>query len=77
MIACVERPMSICIILRVARVGLKVKATTYCNHEVDAAQGVVQVPDILFKEAMAWTSPTRHQPIMACPNCRQQAGYAR
>lgn len=76
MIACVERPTSICVILRVHRVGLKVIALTYCRHEVNATLGVVQVPDVLFKEGMAWNS-THGRQLVPCPNCRQAAGFSR
>jgi len=48
MIAAVEahRPTGPCIVYWTGRVGLSVKATTYCGNTVSAADGVLQLPDI-------------------------------
>ena len=74
MIAAVERPGILCIVLWVGRVGLHAEALTYCNVKVNAGNGTVQVPDVIFREGKAWQGVADDKPHKPCQVCKQHAG---
>ncbi len=47
MIACIKNPMrgKLCIVFWTGRIGLRAVAKTYCSTELNAADGVLQVPE--------------------------------
>ncbi len=55
MIAAVEQPGALHVVMWTGRVGLQAKAITYCQLHLNAANGVVQVPDSVL-EGKKWTS---------------------
>jgi len=45
MLAAIELPAKLCIIRWTGRVRLHVEVVTICGAQMDAAEGVVQIPD--------------------------------
>jgi len=76
-IAAIEAPKKLCIVLHTARKGLKAIATAYCNVEYNAADGVVQVHDAFFREDKVWNSVVDKRPLKACPVCKSVSGMGR
>ncbi len=74
MIAAIEAPQKLCIVLHTARKGLKAIATSYCSVEYNAADGVVQVHDSFFREGKTWISVVNKREIKACPICKSVSG---
>lgn len=48
MLAAVERPDRICVVRWTGRVRLHVEVLLVCGERIDAADGVVQVPDFVL-----------------------------
>lgn len=55
MIAAIEQPDALHIVLWIGRVGLKAKGITYCGKHLDAGAGTVQAPDSVL-EGKSWQS---------------------
>ena len=71
MIAAIERPMGLCSVRWVGRIGLKVAVISYCNVRSDAGAGVVQVPDSVFVEGKRWARMSDGQSLLACEVCKR------
>jgi hypothetical protein len=71
MVAGVETIRGFCPIRWVGRKGLSVKAITYCNDEVNVADGVLQVPATLLKEGVTASVRDHGKLISCCPKCKQ------
>jgi len=48
MIAAIELPDKLCVVRWTGRVRLHVEVMTVCGNKMDAADGVVQVPDFIL-----------------------------
>ena len=75
MIAAIETPTGLCVIRWTGRKGLSVKALVWCGSEVDAAKGVVQLPDSLLKGVAfpSLTTTVNGQPrtLKVCAGCEK------
>lgn len=73
MIAAIETPTGLCVIRWTGRKGLSVKALVWCGLEVDAAKGVVQLPDSLMKgvafPSLIGTANGQPRSLKICPGC--------
>lgn len=77
MIAAIEGPKTLCIVLHTARKGLKAIATSYCRVEYNAADGVVQVHETFFREGKTWISVVDKRELKPCPLCKANSGIGR
>lgn len=73
MIAAIETPGEIHIVLHVGRKNLHVQVTTYCGKQFDASSGTVQIPDRVFADKIPWkqVSPGAGQGgvLVQCQKC--------
>ena len=61
------------------RVRLHAGVVTYCNQEHDAAEGVLQVPDVVFEKGLTFTIGVTGgvaQKRPPCGRCRTAIGAA-
>ena len=67
MIAVVESPMGYHVVYWTGRVGLSVRVKTYCGQTLDAAKGVIQMPDRIVTEENPQLLGTK---LKVCQTCR-------
>ena len=79
MLAAVERPAAqgkpdrLCVVRWTGRVRLHVEVLTLCGEKLDAADGVVQVPDFVL-EGRPVPSIDDRRPIKICDDCKKAFG---
>jgi hypothetical protein len=64
MIAAIEQPDGLHVILHTGRKGISVQVTTYCGKQFNAANGVIQVPDHVITSGSSWRSVVDSQTVM-------------
>lgn len=73
MIAAIETPGELHIVLHAGRKNLHVQVTAYCGKQFDASNGTVQVPDRIFADKISWkqVSPGDGQGgvLLHCQKC--------
>ena len=69
MIAAFETQDLLHIVKWTGRVRLLAEALTYCGVRGDAAEGVLQVPETVFTQGLAF-QVDQHRKVKACPRCR-------
>ena len=77
MLAAVERsaeknkPERLCVVRWTGRVRLHVEVLTVCGEELDAADGVVQVPDFVLTGRPVPSISGKGAPIKICEDCKR------
>lgn len=77
MLAAIERsaeknkPERLCVVRWTGRVRLHVEVVTVCGDNIDAADGVVQVPDTVLQGRPVPSINGRGKPILICEDCKR------
>jgi hypothetical protein len=84
MLAAVERtadkikPERLCVVRWTGRVRLHVEVLTVCGDTIDAADGVVQVPDVVLTgrtvPSISDFGGTGRKPLTICADCKRAFG---
>ncbi len=75
MIALIEKPDRFCIVRWIGKVSmLTVAAVSYCGEQVDAGDGVMQLPDAILQEGRAMPGARNAMPRKVCPTCKAKMG---
>jgi hypothetical protein len=74
MLAAVELPEKLCVVRWTGRVRLHVEVLTVCGMKMDAADGVVQVPDFIFDGrpvlSISDFGGKGRRPLKICDDCK-------
>lgn len=80
MLAAVERtadknkPERLCVVRWTGRVRLHVEVLTVCGDNIDAADGVVQVPELVLTGRAVPSIIGKGKPITICEDCKRAFG---
>jgi hypothetical protein len=78
MLAAIELPAKLCIIRWTGRVRLHVEVVTICGAQMDAADGVVQIPDYALtgRPVMSFSDfdGTGRRALKICDQCKAALG---
>jgi hypothetical protein len=78
MLAAIELPDRLCVVRWTGRVRLHVEVLTVCGEKMDAADGVVQVPDAVITGrpilSVSDFDGQGRRPLTLCPKCKAAFG---